>query len=83
MAINLVFIPYHDWRKIEDEYAKMIEQHLLAHCKYKTLKDLKKHVLHPLDHWMTAAEMKKHGLCDEILQERKKIKKKAGRKKKR
>ena len=52
--------------------------HFIQHSKYKTKADIEKHVQHAQDHWLTPQEMKKHGLCDVITQNRKK----AARKKK-
>jgi len=77
-------------RKAEDMEHNREITHLIANSKYSTEKDVRKHILLDKDHWLTPAEMKNHGLCDEVytprprrkpLAKRKSLRKKAtGRK---
>lgn len=62
-------------RKWQDMEAKKSINHYLKHSKYRTQKDIEKHILHKTDHWLTPQEMKRHGLCDAILKGRPKKKK--------
>jgi ATP-dependent Clp protease, protease subunit len=45
-------------------------RHLATYSKYKDVEDIKKHLLQTTDNWLTAKEMKQHGLCDHIFEPR-------------
>lgn len=57
-------------RKAEDLQDQMDVRHLTTHSKYKTAAEVRKHLLKQTDTWLSPKEMKKHGLCDRILQKR-------------
>ena len=54
-------------RKAEDlEYSKHI-RFWIANSKYKSAKDVEKHLLKEHDNWMSAEEAKSHGVIDHII----------------
>jgi ATP-dependent Clp protease, protease subunit len=48
------------------EYRKMVN-FFVQHSRYKSQKEVLKHLLKPMDVWLSPKEMLAHGLCDEIL----------------
>lgn len=62
-------------RKFEDIIYKNFVDHMIANSKYTTEEQVKKHLLHDKDNWLTPQEMILHGLCDEITKVKQKIKK--------
>jgi len=54
-------------RKAEDMEHRREIRHLIAHSRYRTEEDIRKHILLDTDHWLTPEEMLKHGLCDEVF----------------
>lgn len=59
-------------RKSQDISNKQMIQHFIDHSKYKTVKEIKQYIVLDHDNWMAPAEMKKHGLCDELFKPKKK-----------
>ncbi len=68
-------------RKMEDQVYKTMIDHFIACSKYTTEEQVKKHLLHDKDNWLSPAEMKTHGLCDEITKTKVKTLKKTVKKK--
>lgn len=57
------------WRKEHD----LIIDHYLRHSRYKTVEDVKKHLLVPrTDNWLSPREMVAHGLCEGVTKRHKK-----------
>ncbi len=64
-------------RKSEDLQATRIIQHFLRNSTvYKTARQVEEEILLSHDNWLSPKEMKDHGLCDVVLQARKKNRKK-------
>lgn len=64
-------------RKSEDLQATRIIQHFLRNStKYKNAKEVEEKILLSHDNWLSPSEMKAHGLCDVVLEARKKDRKK-------
>lgn len=61
-------------RKMEDMEAAKGVRHLIECSKYNTEQEVRKHLLKDHDHWMSPQEMKRHGLCDKITRNKKKVK---------
>lgn len=62
-------------RKEQDlEYQRGIK-HLIRNSKYKTEKQVRDHLLKDQNHWLSAVEMKDHGLVDSIFKNKKRKKK--------
>lgn len=60
-------------RKSEDLQARRIVEHFIKHStKYKTAKEVEDKILLSHDNWLSPKEMKNHGLCDIVLEARKK-----------
>ena len=61
-------------RKGTDLEYKLMIKHLIHHSKYNTETDIKKYLLKDQDHWLSASELKKHGLVDYIFKNKKRKK---------
>lgn len=61
-------------RKGHDMEYKLCIQHLIRNSKYKTEAAVKKHLLKDQDHWLTANELVKHGLADEVYKNKRRKK---------
>lgn len=55
-------------RKYEDMEMKKHLNMLLQCSKYRTIEEIKKHLLHTNDNYMTPKEMMEHGLCEGIFE---------------
>ncbi len=53
-------------RSIEDATHEQMIDFWIRHSKYKTKKDVEKHLLKTVDNWMTASQAVSHGIVDHI-----------------
>lgn len=53
-------------RKEEDMTHKRILEHYKRHTKFKTDKDIHKHLLPEVDVWLSAEEAVKYGIADKV-----------------
>ena len=68
-------------RKAEDIGYEKDLNHLLRHSKYNSHQQITTNLLKETDNWLTPKEMLNHGLCDKVMSQRKRKKKKKSGKK--
>jgi len=83
MSANTVAMQHHHWNIIGGSFPDLLAaqkgeqleynrgiKHLIRFSKYETETQIRKHILKDQDHWMSPKEMKKHGMCDIIVDPR-------------